>query len=238
MGLFDIFGGKAGALKKHAARAANKRAQNPDRYESLVALAEMKTEEAVHALLPRFAIRVDPSITDQEEKDIAFQGCIAAGEAAIEPTRAYLKKADSISWPLKILEKLVPEEAVVSELLSLLSSFDTDYARDPQRKIQVVAYLEDRKDSRIVAAVQPFLGDMNDEVRFHAVGAILAQENASAAQAAMVEGFGSEESVRVRVRIADGFVSEEWTVPEDASDEFRSRLPEGYALDPGGRVRR
>ena len=238
MGLFDIFGGKAGALKKHAARAANKRAQNPDRYESLVALAEMKTEEAVQALLPRFAIRVDPSITDQEEKDIAFQGCVAAGDAAVEPTRAYLRQADAISWPLKILEKLIPGDAVVSELLGLLSTFDTDYSRDPKRKIQVVAYLEDRQDSRIVEAALPFLEDMNDEVRFHAASAILAQENAKEAKSALVAAFGSEESMRVRVRIADGFVATGWPVSESEQDAFRARLPDGYALDPSGQVRK
>ncbi len=235
MGLFDFLGGK-GSFKKHAGRAANKRAQNPDRWESIQALAEMKTAEAVEALLPRFAIRMDPSIIDQEEKEAAFQGCINAGDAAVEPTRKYLRAAEAISWPLKILEHLLPAEDVVTELLTVLDDFDTDYERDPRRKIQVVAYLEDRKDPRIAAAAAPFVEDMNDEVRFHAVGAVLAQANAEEVTDVLVQGLCSDESMRVRVRIADGFVAHGWVIPEERREEFRSKLPDGYALDAEGRV--
>ena len=102
--------GSPAALRKHAKRAANKRAQNPDRWESIQALAAMRSAEAVEALLQRFTIRVDPSIVDQEEKDAVFHGIVEAGEVAVEPVAAFMQGADSISWPLKILEKLVPPD--------------------------------------------------------------------------------------------------------------------------------
>ena len=86
MGLFDFFKGGAGSkgtaststLRKHAARVANKRAQAPDRWDSIQALAQMGTPEAIEALLVRFSFQTDPSITDQEEKDAAFEAAIEA----------------------------------------------------------------------------------------------------------------------------------------------------------------
>jgi len=239
MGLFDMFSKKGpGAIKKHAARVANKRAQNPDRWESIQVLGKMATPEAVEALLARFEIRVDPSIVDQEEKDAAFSGIVNAGDAAIAPIRAHLKQTEKVSWPLKMLERLLSPEEVVEELLGLLAGMTTDYERDPDKKIQVVAYLEDRQDPRIVDAVTRFFDDANETVRFHAVGALFAQKDASAAFDALMDLVVEEESVRVRVRIFEGLSEAGFMIPEDRRDELRKMLPEGFALDQDGTPRK
>lgn len=235
MGLLDLFSRKGpGAIRKHAARVANKRAQNPDRWESIQALSDMRTREAVEALLRRFTFRIDPSITDHEEKEAAFQGIVAAGDEAVEPVRQFLRSGDSISWPLKMLEQLLPPEEVVGELLALLERMDTEYERDPEKKIQVIAYLEDREDDRIVKAVMPFLDDVNETVRFHSVGAVLAQDNAEQARDRLLDVFVAEESVRVRARILDGFLAREWSIPDERLEAVRPKLPTGWALDPRG----
>jgi hypothetical protein len=57
------------------------------------------TADAVEALLRRFLFSTDPSITDQEEKELAFEGILKAGREAIEPVRAFVAKAESVSWP-------------------------------------------------------------------------------------------------------------------------------------------
>jgi hypothetical protein len=237
MGLLDIFSRK-GALGKHAGRVANKRAQNPDRWESIQVLAGMRTAESVDALLKRFTFRIDPSITDQEEKDAAFHGIVETGEVAVEPVRKYLRSSESISWPLKMLEQLLPPEQVVSELLAVLDRMDTEYERDPEKKIQLIAYLEDRKDPRIVTAVKPFLEDVNETVRFHGAGAILAQDEAEQGRDAMLDALVKEESVRVRARILDGFLAREWAIPKERVGEVRPKLPQGWALDPQGMPRK
>jgi hypothetical protein len=108
MGLFDLFKGgakggdkkgdkKANAAAKWAERAGDKRAQNYDRQEAIQALAEMGTPEAATALLKRFTFLIDPSITDQEEKDLAFRGVLRAGKDAVEPVRAFAAKAESLA---------------------------------------------------------------------------------------------------------------------------------------------
>ena len=78
MGLFDLFKGGEGERRSKpksspAAKWADrveKRAQNYDRQEAIQALAEMATPDAVEVLLKRFTFHMDPSITDQEEKDV------------------------------------------------------------------------------------------------------------------------------------------------------------------------
>lgn len=238
MGFLDLFGkSKSSPVQKHAERARNKRAQAPDRWDSIQALASMGTSEAVEALLPRFTFYVDPSITDQEEKEAAFDGVVRAGEAAVEPVTRFLERTGSVRWPLKMLDALVSPEEVITRLLDVLQGMDTEYERDPQRKIQILATLEERRDPRIVEAATRFLDDANETARFHAVGAILAQEEADAAREALLECFEQEESLRVRVRIVDGFVQREWSVGR-YSDGLQSRLPKGYSVDKQGRVKK
>lgn len=237
MGLFDVFKGGGGGLKKHVARVANRRAQKHERWESIQALAGDGSEEALRALLSRFTIRVDPSITDEEEKNAAFHGIVQHGQAALGPVRESLESFDSLAWPLKILKEIQSEEELTSSLLELLSNMDTEYERDPQKKIDLIASLEERKDPRIVAAVERFLEDMNETVRFYTVGAILAQDEAESAMESLTRAFLTEESVRVRMRILDGYIDNGWSFG-DAKDDASKRMPTGYSLGKGGEVRR
>ncbi|MCA9602850.1 MAG: HEAT repeat domain-containing protein [Polyangiales bacterium] len=239
MGLFDFLKG-SNPVDKHAARVANKRAQAVDRWESIKKLSNDKTPAAVQALLVRFTYRIDPSITDQEEKDAAFAGVVGAGEVAVEPVCAFLRRADSIAIPLRILEQLVPADRVTDELLRLLADMDTEYERDPERKIQVLSSLEQRQRSEIAAAVLRFLGDMNETARFHAVGALLAQSGLDdAAHQALFDALLKEESVRTRARILGGLAELGDAVPNALRPEVKSKLTDGFAMDPkSGAIRR
>src|SRR5690349_10041301 len=203
MALFGLFGKKSDAdvVRKHAERATNRRAQAVDRWEAIQVLLRLGTPEAVEALMPRFAFYVDPSITDQEEKDAVFDGIVQLGAAAVEPVTSFLRKAESASWSIKILDRIATPEVVVGKLIELLSEMDTEYERDPQRKVQMLAALEDRQDPRIAACVARFLGDANETVRFHAAGALLAQPEAGAHRDDMLRCVACEDSVRVRNRV-------------------------------------
>lgn len=240
MALFGLFGKKSEAdiLAKHAEKVANKRAQAVDRWESIRALGHMGTTEAVAALLPRFTFYVDPSITDQEEKDAAFDAIVGAGSAAIEPVCAFMLKAESLSWPVKMLDRLVDAETVIGKLLEVLERMDIEYERDPQRKIQLLATLEERRDPRIADAVVRFLEDANETVRFNAVGALYAQEDdAEAHRDALLEACCKEESVRIRNRILDGFAANGWSIA-DRAEELRAVLPGGFTIDKQGALRK
>ena len=154
MGLFDIFKGKSGgntksgssgsddgkkkssSAAKFAEAAGSKRAQPYDRQEALTELGKMGTADAVEALLRRFTFSTDPSITDQEEKELAFQGILTAGREAIEPCRAYVAKAESISWPMRVMKETLDEDELVEELILWLSKWDTEYAKFIDPKVQ------------------------------------------------------------------------------------------------------
>ena len=237
MGLFDVFKGGGGGLAKHVARVANRRAQKHERWESIQVLASDGSDEALRALLTRFSIRVDPSITDGEEKNAAFLGIVQNGEAALGPVRDFLESAETLAWPLKILKEIQSEEQVTTTLLEILAAMDTEYERDPQKKIDVIASLEERKDPRIVGAVTRFLEDMNETVRFYTVGAILTQDEADDAVDAMTKAMLAEESVRVRMRMLDGYIDRRWTLG-DAKAEASKRMPTGYSLGKQGEVRK
>ncbi len=247
MGLFDLFkGGATKHAKKTYAKGSpaakwadrmEKRVQNYDRQEAIQALSELGTAEAVEVLLKRFTFHMDPSITDQEEKDAAFRGILKAGKAAIEPVRAFAAKAESLAWPMKIVKELVGQDEYVEELLRWLSKWDTEYAKFADPKVQILTTLEEVRHPHIRAAVERFLEDVNEPARFHAVCAILAQTDA-AAIGPLAQLLADEESVRIRTKIAEGFAAQGWTLPQEQRDAVRKALPLPFTVDPNGRVTR
>jgi HEAT repeat protein len=231
MAFLGIFGKKSdGGLRKHAERVANKRAQAYDRWESIQALSQARSKEAVEALLPRFTFYVEPSITDQEEKDAAFAGVIEAGALGAEPVLAYFKKAESISWPLKMLDKILPTDVVVAHLLDQLSAMDIEYQRDPERKIQMLTALSERKDPRVAEVVVRFLGDMNETVRFTSALAVIAQDASEAHKSALITCLCIEDSVRVRNRILEALANANLSVSPE-QERVKARLTPNYTLD-------
>jgi hypothetical protein len=80
--------------------------------------------------------------------------------------------------------------------------------------------------------VEPFLTDVNENVRFHAVGTSFAMRDATAC-APLVAALQVEESLRVRNRIATGLVEQGWVVPEGSRVACQSALPSGFALRDG-----
>jgi hypothetical protein len=244
MGFFDFLKGGSGAsngsaseaaLRKHAARVANKRAQAPDRWDSIQALAQMGTVEAVEALLPRFSYQTDPSITDQEEKDAAFEAIVELGEKSLGPVKGFLRTAETIAWPLKMLDRLLPPEAVIAELLAALEPMHLEYERDPERKLSLLATLEERTDPRVVGAVTRFLDDVNETARFYAAGAIFAQQELGGARDALLAALLREDSTRTRARIVEGFAAQRWSVGVERERVARV-LPAGFVLDAQGLV--
>jgi HEAT repeat protein len=244
MGLFDLFKGtpKAGGQPRPKPSPASKwadrverRVQNYDRQEAIQALSEMGTADAVQVLLKRFTFHMDPSITDQEEKDAAFRGILRAGRDAIEPVRAFAARAESLAWPMKIIRALVDEGEYTEELLRWLSKWDTDYAKFVDPKVQLLVALEEVRDPRIREGVERFLEDVNEPARFHAASTLVAQGDAEAV-GALAKLIVDEESVRVRTKVAEGLAARAWPLPEDTRSAVRNVLPAGYTLDGAGRI--
>jgi len=246
MGLFDLFKSKSkdngsgerkksGAAAKWAEAAGSKRAQAYDRQEAIQELSKLGTADAVEALLKRFTFQIDPSITDQEEKELAFDGILKAGQDAIEPVRAFTAKAESLGWPIRIAKELLDEEELVEELVLWLSKWDTEYAKFIDPKLQLLEELGHHVHPSIREAVEPFLQDASDPARFNAVTATLAQKDAASLQP-LLALLLDEESVRIRTKISDGLVNLGWEIPEEQRGDVRKVLPPQFNVDGSGRV--
>jgi HEAT repeat protein len=247
MGLFDFLSGKKSQenspkkpsqreFNRYARLVSEKMSQNYDRQEAIEVLAAQGTAESAAALLKRFSWTMEPSITDQEEKQAAVQGIVAAGDAALDPLRVYAVRAESLTWPLKVLRQIVAEEDIVDELLGLLDEFDTEYVRNIEPKRQLLAMLEEYPSPEVRQGVEPFLTDISEPIRFAAVTTTFAMGDETCI-AALAEALAEEESLRVRNRIAQGLVERRWKIPEDLRELFAGALPPDFRLQ-GDVIRR
>src|SRR5688572_15727513 len=204
MGLFDFLSKNKTERPKSGRDLArlerligNKLSQNYDRQEAIEELSKAGTAASAAVLFKRFDWMLDPSITDQEEKEACLRGIVAAGEDALEPLRRYCKKAESLNWPLKVLTEIVPADRVSDEMLSLLDQFDTEYVRNVEPKVQLLQALEGYPSEDVRVAVEPFLADAGETVRFTAVNTVFAVNDAASIPA-LVAALEAEESLRVK----------------------------------------
>ena len=281
MGLFDFLGANkrpkapAGAApmdRKFAAlakTAGDKRAQNYDRDEAMRALCALGTPQAVDALFKRFTFTIDPTITDQEEKALAFEGIVRIGkglcrvpvdgssrkgdkgellpletaeidalrEAAIESARRFCKRAESLNWPLRVMRELLDDDSYLTEVLDLLLQYDTEYMRNVEPKVNLIAAMEGIVSEDARRAAENYLDDVNETVRFHAVETTFKQGD-SVSLPALVKMMAGEESVRIKNKVAEGIMRLGWTVPEELRDALSQALIDAppFRLSRDGKV--
>lgn len=250
MGLFDIFSKKKTTsppppaepkvdrnISRLARVVGDKLAQNYDRFEAIQALSKIQSPEAATALLRRFTFYVEPSITDQEEKELAFQAIVDCRDQALEPVLSFCEKAESLTWPLKILREILAPESYIAEVVGLLEDFDTDYTRNNDPKIQLIAALENDRSDEARAATVRFLDDVSEPVRFQAVLTLFSIGNPECC-ARLAEIAIEEESQRVRNKIAEGLALQAWPIPPPLRDRFSAAVAfqSGFSLDAEGRL--
>jgi HEAT repeat protein len=244
MGLFDLFSKKKPEtaqkisireIQRYERLVGNKLSQNLDRQEAIEQLSKIGTAESAAVLLKRFDWQLDPSITDQEEKETCLAGIVAAGDAALEPVRAYCKKAESLMWPLKVLKQIVRAEALEEELLGLLDQFDTEYVRNVQPKVQLITELGEHRSDDVRVALEAFLQDSSEPVRFATTMSLFAINDA-ASLPSFVAALESEESLRIKNRIAQGVTDANWEVPAELAGALKKSLPPGFRVE-GNRIR-
>src|SRR5262249_10448243 len=159
--------------------------------------------EAWRALLPRFNFVVDKFAFDEQDKEYLYEAIVSAGPPVLDPLREYLRTAPTLTYPIKMLKAIVSSQELVSDLLEMLSKFDTGYEKNPERKIRFLSGLERDPDPGVTPAVLPFLEDFNEDVRFHAVRALVAQGD-EAARLPLLTVLLGDSSVRLRTTIIDG----------------------------------
>jgi HEAT repeat protein len=111
----------------------------------------------------------------------------------------------------------------------LLDQFDTEYVRNPEPKGQLIGVLEEYPCDDVREAVEPFLTDVSEPVRFQAVTTVFAM-NDERSVPSMVAAMEEEESLRIKNRIAAGIAERGWSIPESLRDTCKNALPDGYQL--------
>jgi hypothetical protein len=243
MGILDLFskqGRKARARASNIKGAVAKFAQSADRFKALQALRDDGSEEALYGLLRRFGMMYDKTIEDEQEKDWVFDVLVEKGVAILPSLKKYLLAADSISWPLRLLDKIADREVELAMLEEILARHEPGYERDPTKKIQLLNHLAALKDKRVPPLVTPYLADMDEGVRYAAVEALVRQGDEAAAAAPLVDQLtrAEEESLRIRLQIAEGFAELGWKIPADKRDAVLKFLPEQFKLAKDGREER
>ena len=238
MGLLELigFGPKLQRLQK---KMMEKFGPPENRQGAIEELGEMRSEEAVSALLMRYTFRVDPGITDDDEKARVMALIVQTGQTALPAVKKFIMGRDEISWPLRALSDLLPEAEVVKFLVAVAHKVGTEYSRVPEKKVLLLHALMTHKAPEITPAVLPFLDDMDDEVQIAAAEVITRQQDPAGREPLIQHFLKAHESSNARVReaLAGLLADSPWDV-KGYTPKVEAALPPAYKLDSKGKVQR
>jgi HEAT repeat protein len=224
-------------LDRAIKRLHNKHLQPEERWGAVQAVLSDPSDAALDAALKRFSIYVDPSTVDNEEKEYIADSLAARGEEIVPRLRVALGEQESITWLVRIAGRVLAREGLHDLLLEIVRGFDTEYERNPERKIQVVMALADFPGEATAAAIAPFLDDVNETVRFQAVATAFEADVEGPVVEGLVRILLEDESVRVRNAVLEGLADKEWSL-KGHRGAVEEKLPKGYAIDRNGTVKR
>ena len=232
MGIFDFFtGGEEGQIKRHAKRLRNLNSQGEDRMLSAQWLAEQGSEEAIVGLLGRFMITYEQRMKDTQEKEQVHQLLLGLATRALPAIKQWVLRNEAFAIPLSVVEEIEGPAAAVDLLLEMLGREVDPFKTEKKR--QILVKLADYIDPRISDRVPACLEDFDEGVRYAAAETLLAQEEASIQwELAKALARRDEDSNRLRVRIADGFLKRGWGLGEYA-ETVAERPPVGWRFAGG-----
>ena len=242
MGLLDMIGmgGPEGKIRRLSKKSQEKFGPPENRQGAIEELGSLKTEAAIEALLLRYTFRVDPGITDDEEKARVLELVKSAGDAALPPVKKFIQGRDEISWPLRALEGLLTEADNVKFLVEAARKAGSEYSRVPEKKVLLMhALKEHQAPAEITPVVLPFLEDMDDEVQIAAAEVIVQQADPSGREPLIQHFLKANESSNARVQeaLAGLLVDSGWDV-KGYTPKVEAALPPAYKLDSKGKVLR
>ncbi|MFO0747490.1 MAG: HEAT repeat domain-containing protein [Myxococcota bacterium] len=234
MGLFG-FGNSAGKIDKLKKRVTNKYGQSIDRQAAMKTLYDMGTPEALGALLARYTINTDVTITDQDEKRQVYEWLVATGERAVAPIEAFVSAHDGVYWPLRALKEIAGIDRAVDALLRALDRAEGLEIRVNEQKVQLVSNLRDFPHPKILERLKVLCRDPSDEVRLMAIDGLLTYGESEAVAIVAERLIDPEETHRVRSVVFEQLVEQGWSLtPWKEQIEQSQVLPDHYRLGPNG----
>jgi hypothetical protein len=218
--VFGLFS-KEKSLQKTIEKATNKLAQQPDRWAALEKLKEDGSEDALVGLCRRFAITSTKGVEDEAEKTWVVDSLVAKGAAALAPVVRYMKTAEHLAFPLRVLERVAPRDKVLEVADQLFASETPGYVRMPERRIDLLRWFSEWKpgtDDEIVSRLTPYVTDFDENVRFAAIDGMATRDPAKIAPpliAALTRP--EEESGRIKRTIVDVLVNSKAPLGDQAA---------------------
>jgi hypothetical protein len=169
--VFGLFS-KERSLQKTIEKATNKLAQQPDRWGALEKLRDDASEEALFGLCKRFSVTSMKGVEDEQEKSWVVDVLVEKGGASLAPLVRYMKNADGLAFPLKVIERIADRDKTLKVVDELFASEPPGYVRMPDRRIDLIKWFTEWKgatDDEVISRITPYLTDFDENVRFTAV---------------------------------------------------------------------
>ena len=234
---FGLFS-KERALQRTIEKATNKLAQQPDRWGALERLSEDGSDEALYGLCKRWGVTSLKGVEDEQEKSWVVDTLVAKGPVALGPVVRYMKSADQLAFPLRVLERIADHDKILQVVDEIFASEPPGYVRMPERRIDLIKWFCEYKaasDAEVLARVTRYLPDFDENVRFTTIDG-LASRDPKLIAPPLVEALlrPDEESGRIRRTIVE--VLDKTGAPlGDKKDAVAAMLTgplAEYAVDP------
>jgi len=204
--VFGLFS-KDRALQRTIEKATNKLAQQPDRWSALEKLREDGSDDALFGLCKRFGITSMKGVDDEQEKAWVVDVLVEKGPVALAPVQRYMKTADQLAFPLKVLERIANHDQQLAIVDEVFKSEPPGYVRMPDRRIDLIKWFCEHKgmtDEEVVPRVVPYLTDFDENSRFSAIEG-LANKNPKLFADALIDALlrPEEESGRIKRTIVE-----------------------------------
>jgi hypothetical protein len=204
--VFGLFS-KEKTLQRTIEKATNKLAQQPDRWAALEKLKEDGSEPALVGMCRRFAITSMKGVEDEQEKLWVVDTLTTIGGAALAPLVRYMKSAEQLAFPLKVLERIASRDQALEVVDGLLATEPPGYVRMPERRIDLLRWFGEWKpatDDELISRLTPYVTDFDENVRFTAIDGMASRDPAKIAPpliAALIRP--EEESGRIKRAICE-----------------------------------
>lgn len=219
--VFGLFS-KDRALQRTIDKATNKLAQQQDRFAALEKLRDDGGGEALFGLCKRFGITSMKGVEDEQEKSWVVDVLVQHGTASLAPLIRYMKSAEQLAFPLRVLERIADRDQQLSVVDELFASEPPGYVRMPERRIDLIKWFCEQKsmtDAEVVSRVTPYLVDFDENSRFSAIEG-LAAKDAQLIAGPLVSALlrPEEESGRIRRTIVEVLARTEAAISDRAAD--------------------
>jgi len=228
--------GREAARVRRAAKTLTERYAQPEpRMDAAERLVRIGTPEAIYQLARRFTITSGNLEQDDKEKRWVRDLLVEQGDRASEPVRRYLGGHEEIAWARDALWKLVPGGELAAFLFEVLQGGGPVGIRG-SKAVQILDFLAGLETEEIAAGVARCLTSSDDTVRIAAVAALRGYADPDTREP-LLEAFVSDEedSVRVRIAIAELFADLEWEIRGHRPGVERV-LPDGFRVSSRGRI--